>query len=509
MTMLFYNILLKGCVNGKIGAAVFEDTKLNDLLNHFLAKEQVENVVDVLKDPLQPDDIELRQELFLELEKDHVEQYLLKLKDELWQLTQSYETYAKTPEDKSYKQIHYANLMLAYVRFVEGICNKSVYEASQSLLLREFIQSFLLIQATAQYTELSREVKSLKGELVSIGTIMMDINTTNAVPRKVRLKKETKPFAASELMEVAQQFGIDKRQLNIKNEEMTQCFMDALAKLYPEIFNHLTKFYHAYKEHFNPEILNYTKQISFYLNMKALYTELRNHNVPISMPMVTTRKDIKISSAYDISLLVKMESGIVPNEVDFNESQGFFILTGANGGGKTAYLRMLGICQILFLAGGYIPAIKGVIYPFNKIYTHFPVEESLDGVGRLKEEQRRVAEILSDVDENSMVLLNETFSSTNEELSVGISYELLQELCKKGAYGIFVTHQHQLCEAAKSISARTRIDYLTTRVLQDDKKTRTYKIIKNSTDNCSYAQSVLERYGLSRERLLERFSEVD
>lgn len=506
---MLYDILLKGSVKGKIGAAIFEDTKLNELLNHYLTKEQVENIVDVLKYPLQSDEIKLRQELFLELEKEHVEQYLLKLKDDLWHLTQSYENYAKTPADKSYKQIYYANLMLAYIQFVNRVCNKSLYKTIQSRLLREFMESFISIQATPQYNKLSSDLNSLKGELSSIGTIMMDIYTTNAVPRKIRLKKETKPLAASELTDIAQQLGIDKRRLNVKNEQVTQHFMDALAKLYPEIFSHLTDFYQAYKEHFNPEIINYTKHISFYSNMKALYTELRSHNIPLTMPVVATKKEIKISSAYDISLLVKMESGIVPNDVDFNESQGFYILTGANGGGKTAYLRMLGICQILFLAGGYIPAIKGVIHPFNKIYTHFPVEESLDGVGRLKEEQRRVAEILSDVDETSLVLLNETFSSTNEELSVGISYKLLQELCEKGAYGIFVTHQHQLCEAAKSISAKTRIDYLTTRVLQDDKKTRTYKIIKNSTDNRSYAQSVLERYGLSREKLLERFSEVD
>jgi DNA mismatch repair ATPase MutS len=159
------------------------------------------------------------------------------------------------------------------------------------------------------------------------------------------------------------------------------------------------------------------------------------------------------------------------------------------------------------MVGGYILAETAKIYPFNNIYTHFPVDEKFENMGRLKEETERMEKIADICDENSIIFLNETFSSTNEELSIKISMEYIEKLCKKGVFGVFVTHQHNLIDLAEELNnksyIKTKIDNLSTEIDIDSDNIRTYKIVRKK-EMKSYAFDILKKYGLTKQQLENR-----
>ena len=207
---------------------------------------------------------------------------------------------------------------------------------------------------------------------------------------------------------------------------------------------------------------------------------------------------IKAANAYDITLIAKGESNIVPNDVLFSDTEPFFYLTGANDGGKTTYLRTVGVLVLLFLLGCPVPAENAEIGGVNCIYTHFPRDERFDGSGRFIEEKTRVDEILGKCDKSSLVLLNETLSATNEENAIKFTTELAHRLNGDGVMGLYITHQHD-------ISASETIPFLQVVVDENDGNRRTFKIRRSRNSGGSFAGEILERYGLMPEALKERF----
>lgn len=509
--MEYYDLLGREHVVGTIDPAILGEFELKKLLLKFFPEKQAGNMLQILTQILSATGIKNRQELFVELQTKQIEEYFFDLRKLLYDIRAIHKTYS-LHKNIQYKEIYYVDVMLKYSEIVAHICDRNVLETTNSTILKSFIESFLEIQASDEFCQLKAEADSLKAELRAVKSVELAIDTPNGSPTTATFKKEeNQTNIADELWTIAQnleEVGDELRRSRFSSE-LSSSFIDGLAQIYPELFVKIGEFHNNYKHVFSFKMVDYIGQISFLLNMNQLFLTLKQHDIPLTMAEVATEKQVTIHDAYDISLLLKMKSGIVPNDVEFNEEAGFLILTGANSGGKTSYLRTVGISQILFLAGSYIPAEAGKIYPFRKILTQFPADEGKANMGRLHEEQRVVAELVDNADENSLVILNETFSSTNEEISLKLSYELLENLCKAGAYGIFVTHQHQLLDQGKDIKGKTKVGYLSVVVLADDNNTRTYKIVSRKSDAQSYAKSIIEKHGLSRENLLKKLVEVE
>ena len=59
---------------------------------------------------------------------------------------------------------------------------------------------------------------------------------------------------------------------------------------------------------------------------------IMSKGIPVCFPKIAETKKIDISSAYDITLLTKGETNIIPNDVYFDEKEPFFYLTGGGLG---------------------------------------------------------------------------------------------------------------------------------------------------------------------------------
>ena len=108
-----------------------------------------------------------------------------------------------------------------------------------------------------------------------------------------------------------------------------------------------------------------------------------------------------------------------------------------------------------------------------------------------------MAEILREHGGNSLILLNETYSTTNEELAVSSTLELTEKLKDSGSFTLYITHQRGLAAA--------NVPFLSVIVDRDDQNRRTYRIARRLEAEGSYAADILRRYALDEESLKRRF----
>ncbi len=210
-------------------------------------------------------------------------------------------------------------------------------------------------------------------------------------------------------------------------------------------------------------------EIAFYLGAAALIQRMQAAGLPMCRPQADPidQRIGQLQGMYNLILALSLAdadietvaSKIVLNEVNFGPAGRIFILTGPNQGGKTVYTQAVGLSQILFQAGLYIPAQAARMSPVDGIYTHFSRLEKTDsGTGRLAEEAERLNNIFRSITDKSMVLLNESLSSTSPGESLYLARDIVHALRLFGVRAIYATHLHELAEDLDSVNAEVKGD---------------------------------------------------
>ena len=272
-------------------------------------------------------------------------------------------------------------------------------------------------------------------------------------------------------------------------------------------------------------LLPLENEIAFYLGAVEFINKLRNHGLPICRPEILpiNERTLQMDGMYNPLLALhradtQEEDGsdmpVVLNNVDFSQEGRIFILTGPNQGGKTVYTQAVGLAQILFQAGVFVPAHHARLSPVDCIYTHFASEEKSDSrYGRLSEESIRLNEIFQTLTEHSLVLLNESLSSTSANESLYLARDIVRALRLFEARAIFATHLHELAENLAVFNNEGTSDSLVVSLvagvdLEEDVPEpeegvvpRTYEIKPAPPRGVSYAKGIAHRFGISFEQL--------
>ena len=193
---------------------------------------------------------------------------------------------------------------------------------------------------------------------------------------------------------------------------------------------------------------------------------------------------------------------IVANDLEFDAARRVYLLTGANRGGKTTITQAVG--QLFFLAQGgiYVPAGSFAFHPADGIYTHFPADEdkTMD-LGRLGEECRRFREIYNEATRCSLLLLNETFSTTSFEEGYYIARDSLRAILKKGIRTIYNTHMHKLALNLEEINCEFKEDQAASLVVLSEDGKRSFKVAEAPPQGQSFAHDIAVKYGVTFEML--------
>lgn len=192
-------------------------------------------------------------------------------------------------------------------------------------------------------------------------------------------------------------------------------------------------------------------ELAFYVGALSLKEALDRKGVPVCLPEFCPKGSLRRSfeDLRDMSLCLTAAGPVVPVSLSF-ENKPLLVITGANKGGKTTFLRSLGQSQLLAQSGLFTAAKSCTLPLVSGLFTHFCREEDSElASGKLDEELRRMDAIVDHLTPGSLVLFNESFASTNEREGSALCRQIARSFIKNGMEAVFVTHQFafaRLCQ---------------------------------------------------------------
>ncbi|TVS84690.1 MutS-related protein [Mycobacterium helveticum] len=245
-------------------------------------------------------------------------------------------------------------------------------------------------------------------------------------------------------------------------------------------------------------------ELGFYLACANLHEQLAKSAAPICFPIPTpfTPSRLDCRDLRDAGLCLSARKPVVGNDVDA-DAKSLLMITGANEGGKSTFLRSVGLAQVMMQAGMFVTATSFVANVRDAVFTHFKREEDAGLVhGKLDEELARMSEIVEFVGSTSMLLCNESFASTYEREGSHIARDVVRALVESGVKVVFVTHLYDL---AHSLNERHHPAYVFLRAQRRPDGLRTFRLEPGAPEPTSYGEDSFRRvFGAAPRRDLGR-----
>jgi hypothetical protein len=240
-------------------------------------------------------------------------------------------------------------------------------------------------------------------------------------------------------------------------------------------------------------------ELAFYMGCLKLHGKLAGKGEPVCFPMPVKAGErlLRFSGLYDACLSLHMESRLVGHAADI-DGKNLTIVTGANQGGKSSFLRSIGLAQLMMQCGMFVGAESFQAEVCLALCTHYKREEDATmKSGKLDEELARMSKIADHIAPNSMLLFNESFAATNEREGSEIARQIVLALLEKHIKIFFVTH---LYEFARGFYDRNDEGVLFLRAERLDDGTRTFKLLKGEPLETSYGEDLYRQiFGVNGE----------
>jgi DNA mismatch repair protein MutS len=191
------------------------------------------------------------------------------------------------------------------------------------------------------------------------------------------------------------------------------------------------------------------------------------------------------------------------NSLIMNKEKNVFIITGANMGGKSTYMRQNALIIVLAQIGSYVPAECCNINVFDKLFTRIGASDNIsEGLSTFMVEMTETANILNNANDNSFILLDEIGRGTSTYEGVSIAWSVAKKISKKlGAYCLFATHYFELTELEQSFENITNI-FLESSINDSGKLVFSHQVKEGSVNN-SYGIEVCKLAGVPNDVVLD------
>lgn len=261
-----------------------------------------------------------------------------------------------------------------------------------------------------------------------------------------------------------------------------------------EVVSYLSKKLKNFKDEFRTFFDQLKFQSAFYLGVLRLTKHIGRFRMEYCFPEVCDRRDLSFTDLKEFVMAIEQRVYVIGNTCDFPKKD-LLIVTGANQGGKSTFLRSLGIAQVMMQCGMPVTAqsYKSGIFP--RIFVHFTRREDSEmNSGRLDEELKRMSGIIDNIGDGSLILLNESFATTTEKEGAVIAYDIIRALKEAGVRILTVTHLHSF---AKRVYDETLddpdagVEFLCAERREDG--TRTFHMVQGAPDFTSFGLDLYEK----------------
>ena len=391
--------------------------------------------------------------------------------------------------------------------------------------VRELAESDYYRELNEKLAELTKRVREIRS--VTIG-VNLDAQLRPAQAGVLSINSE--PFHSGDVLDkilrlnfkgdeytcIASLVPFGKKQTENQKTALSLAFNSAIGDVYRSSLRSWRRIVQSYVLENTDFLLGLMPEIEFVVKGTKLQKSLMERGCPLTAPILRPMEEriFRATELCNPAVALKLPEGesVVPNDIAFDTTPDnalIYVLTGPNRGGKSVITCAIGLCQVMLQLGMYVPAKSCEISPVDGIFTHFPTgaDDTIDK-GRLGEECARLGEIFDAVTAHSLVLLDESLSSTGSYEASYIAAEVLAGLARVGCRTLFSTHLHELAAELDRIneaSAReggARIDTLVAGIEGEGR--RSFLITRAKPDGRSYARDIAERYGLTYDTILKK-----
>jgi len=233
-------------------------------------------------------------------------------------------------------------------------------------------------------------------------------------------------------------------------------------------------------------------ELAFYISCLNLADQLNRLGEPVTFPEPAPASERRLTckGLYDVTLALTMQRKVGGNDVAA-DGKDLVIITGANQGGKSTFLRSIGLAQLMIQCGMFVPAESFSASLCRGLFTHYKREEDVAmESGKLDEELGRMDAIVDALTPDAMVLFNEAFAATNEHEGSEIARQTVQALLESRIKVFYVTH---LYEFARGFFERQKGNALFLRAERKASGERTFRLIEGVPLPTSYGPDLYHR----------------
>lgn len=462
--------------NYTVPKSLFAQLKLNMLF--------CENTLNILSHPCGGEDILARNEIIRILETDiSAKEQFIMLYKKITRLSKVFEHY-KTAEPDCVRFFVFKECVSCYFSVLDTALPKDFYFFGRLLtyLSKLKTESKAACDAFAEYTSLLDRISGPRIVFSANGYYLAE-NTGNE-----------HTSVLDRIIKDAGKLGWGRESAD---DDKTISFVSPLSKylneLYPDEFEKLKELEKSLLSYMDIKLLSLIHEMDFYFDITELIRKADLKNIPHTYPALADKPTFSANELYDITLLSAEIEKITPNDVFISSDDRCFFICGANGGGKTTYLRAVASQLIMFLGGCPVFCRGAEIYAYTKVVGHFPNDEDSASYGRLDREIHDVTEIIDTCDNESFVFLNETLSGGTQSKAAVLALSTMEKLSEKGCSCLFVTHLNEVYKSAFPV--------LSPVVSDDEAHTRTFRIRRSYKPDGAYAGDILKKYELDEKSL--------
>ncbi len=200
-------------------------------------------------------------------------------------------------------------------------------------------------------------------------------------------------------------------------------------------------------------------EVGFYVACLNLADELTALGGSTTTPDVlrVTEVTLRARGLYDVCLALTLRQPVVANDVEAR-GKSLVMITGANQGGKSTFLRSVGLAQLMAQSGMFVAADSYLANGCTGVFTHYKREEdeTMES-GKLDEELARMSDIADQIHAGCLLLCNESFASTNEREGSQIARQIIDAMLAENIKVVFVTHMFDLARSYHERRMRTAL----------------------------------------------------